>query len=323
MVSKVEGMILHTPDTQRIQVPTPNPSSMGGIVNSTVTRTVSQEHNSQLLSLLAQLRDALDKTPDQVLTRNVTDSNINSNISINNKSSSGSGSTGASGVVGGGGGNKNASTSHHDDEDEIIRMTSLLLQSLKGALTCVDLVITKQLLAPLLDTITTHLKSILLPLLKEGISTTPMASNVLLENPSSVDCSRPVQAVLKILPEILRVHLFSLASCPPVACAIEELGFRVLHLYVTIAALVRYALFFCLVSSCHVLSWQCSAIQCITVLCCSLDLYAFPYNAIHLHLSYHITSHYIILCYITLHYNHSHYSMFLMSPFDFLLSNMP
>ena len=118
-------------------------------------------------------------------------------------------------------------------------MMALLVQSLKGSLACIDLVITKQLLSPLVDAITTHIKGLLLPLLKEGISPQNRTQTNVHENPSSMDCSRSVQAVLLTLPEMLRVHLLAVASCPPVACAIEEVGLRVFHLYVTVAALVR------------------------------------------------------------------------------------
>ena len=223
MVSKVEGMVLHTSDAHKINGSTPNTSSGSSGVSTSVARTSSQEHNGQLFNLLAQLRDALDKMPANVLTRNSSDG-------YSKSSSSASGSIGA-------GGNELVSH-HHDDEIEESRMMSLLKQSLKGALTCIDLVISRQLLSPLLEAITTHLKSILLPLLKEGASINRTGMNT--ETSLGVDCSGPVQALVKLIPEILKVYLISMASCPPLASAVEELGLRVLHLYITVAALVRY-----------------------------------------------------------------------------------
>ena len=126
---------------------------------------------------------------------------------------------------------------NHEAGDEEEDVTSLLLGSLKGAVMCVDLVIVKQLLSPLVDAITAHVKIILLPLLKEGVTSQT------LQTPSHRDdasvCSRPVQTLVKLIPDIIRAHLQSLANCPPVGCAMEEMGLRVLHLYVTVASLVR------------------------------------------------------------------------------------
>ena len=225
MVSKVEGMVLHTSDAHKINGSTPNTSSGSSGASTAVARTSSQEHNGQLFNLLAQLRDALDKMPANVLIRNSSDS-YNKSSSI------------ASSSIGGGGGGNESIAHHHDDEIEESRMTSLLIQSLKGAITCIDLVISRQLLSPLLEAITTHLKSVLLPLLKEGASTN--RTGIHAESSSGVDCSSQVQILVKLIPEILRIHLISMANCPPLASAVEELGLRVLHLYITVAALVRY-----------------------------------------------------------------------------------
>jgi hypothetical protein len=90
------------------------------------------------------------------------------------------------------------------------------------------------------------MKTILLPLLKEGVTTTPTSTTA--PTPASasaqdpavqVDCSRAVQALLKHLPELAKTYLLTLAKCPAVTAAAAELGLRVMHLYVTIACLAR------------------------------------------------------------------------------------
>lgn len=205
MVNKVEGMILRSPDAHKIVVTVPGtPIPVG-----TVTRTNPQEHNAQLLSLLVQLRDALEKSPTQILLKNADSAE--------------------------------SSLGNQEEDEEVL--LNVLVKALSGAIDCIDLVISKQLLAPLVAGIVTHLKGVLLPLLKESFSTAPTRTHVHDESPYGVDSFSPVQALLKVLPEIMKVHMLSLTSCPPVTCAVEELGLRILHLYVTVAALIRSVIY--------------------------------------------------------------------------------
>lgn len=233
MVSKVEGMVQHKPDSIRIVAPvgsTPGHSGVGG----GVSRTSLQEHNAQLLGLLAQLRDALERTPSYVLTKvsnDSTDSGLGGDKDKDKEKDK----------------DKDRETDKEkekekEDEEENTSL-SLLTKAMNNAIVFIDSVITRQLLAPLLSAITSHLKTILLPLVKEGVSSTPARTPSYVqhgEGPIGVDCSRPVQALLTILPDIMKIHILSLHSCPPVTRAIEELGLRILHLYVTVAALIRY-----------------------------------------------------------------------------------
>lgn len=55
MLSKIEGMIINSPETRKI-------SSQNSFI-----RTSQQEHNSQLFILLLQFKEALEKIPQQVL----------------------------------------------------------------------------------------------------------------------------------------------------------------------------------------------------------------------------------------------------------------
>lgn len=230
MVSKVEGMVQHKPDSVRIVAPVGNTPGHSGGVGGGVSRTSVQEHNAQLLGLLAQLRDALERTPSYVLAKASHDS-IDSGLGGDKDKDN----------------NKDKERDHEkekekekEDEEQNTSL-SLLTKAMNNAIVFIDSVITKQLLAPLLAAITVHLKTILLPLVKEGVVSAPVRTSTHVQHGESigVDCSRPVQALLTILPDIMKIHILSLHSCPPVTSAIEELGLRILHLYVTIAALIR------------------------------------------------------------------------------------
>jgi hypothetical protein len=118
----------------------------------------------------------------------------------------------------------------------------LVTRVLRAALAVIDDVAARQVLAPLVDAIAAHVKTQLLPLLKEGVTTTNTAGGV--GGPGDgagvqVDCSRAVQIVAKQLPDLAKTYLLGLAKCPAVTAALEELGLRVLHVYVTVAALAR------------------------------------------------------------------------------------
>ena len=234
MVSKVEGMVQHKPDSVRIVAPigsTPGHSGVGG----GVMRTSLQEHNAQLLGLLAQLRDALERTPSYVLAK-ISNDGLDSGLGTDKEKEKEKDKDKDRERD-----NEKEKEKEREDEEENTSL-SLLTKAMSNAIAFIDSVITRQLLAPLLSAITAHLKSILLPLVKEGVSSAPVRTPAHVhhgDGPIGVDCSRPVQALLTILPDIMKIHVLSLHSCPPVTRAIEELGLRILHLYVTVAALIR------------------------------------------------------------------------------------
>ena len=239
-------MVQHKPDSVRIVAPIGSTPGHSGGVGGGVSRTSVQEHNAQLLGLLAQLRDALKRTPSYVLAKALHDS-IDSGLGgdkdkDNNKDKEGD--------------HEKEKEKEKEDEEQNASL-SLLTKAMNNAIVFIDSVITKQLLAPLLAAITAHLKTILLPLVKEGVVSAPVRTPTHVQHGESigVDCSRPVQALLTILPDIMKIHILSLHSCPPVTSAVEELGLRILHLYVTIAALIRYGFIFifiiCILCICY------------------------------------------------------------------------
>ena len=206
MVSKVESMVVNTLDAKKIVVqgmaPTAGAPASTAVLNAS-GRTSPQEHNAQLVALLAQLREALLRMPGQVLAAAAA-------------------------------GNKGL------DEDTVAttHKQTVMSKVLRTALACIDEMTGRQLLAPLVDAITGYLKGVLMPLLKEGVAATTTTT----ANDSSslqVDCSRAVQQLTKQLPDLSKTYLLSLAKCPAVSAAASELGLRILHLYVTVASLVR------------------------------------------------------------------------------------
>ena len=209
MVSKVESMVVNTMDAKKIVVqgvaPTAGAPASTAVLNAS-GRTSPQEHNAQLVALLAQLREALLRMPAQVLTAAAA-------------------------------GNKGL------DEDVVAmaHKQTVMSKVLWTALACIDEMTGRQLLAPLVDAITGYLKGVLMPLLKEGVAatTTSTAHNNNDSSSVQVDCSRAVQQLTKQLPDLAKTYLLSLAKCPAVSAAASELGLRILHLYVTVASLVR------------------------------------------------------------------------------------
>jgi hypothetical protein len=55
MLSKIEGMIINSPETRKISS------------QNSFARTSQQEHNSQLFVLLMQFKEALEKIPQNVI----------------------------------------------------------------------------------------------------------------------------------------------------------------------------------------------------------------------------------------------------------------
>ena len=120
MASKVEGMILHTNDSHKIQVNTTTlpthttthtttntsttTNTISVIQNPIVVRTAPQEHNVQLLNLLAQLRESVEKTPVQVLAKSTHSASGASGSGSHVGGGSGSGVSGSGSGSGSGGG---------------------------------------------------------------------------------------------------------------------------------------------------------------------------------------------------------------------------
>jgi hypothetical protein len=199
LATKIEGMIQNVPDIKKIDV------------GKNFARNGAQEHNAQLVTLIAQMREALEKLPAQV-RKALEDSG------------------GVSGA----------------DASNVVAAVEKIITSFNTAsLQRLDDLASRQLLNPIIDCIAEHARSLLIPMLREAaVSSGPggsvaMSPGVGALEMGSSDCSKAVQGVLKQIPEIVRVHLQSFPSMPCVAWALEELSRRLLFSFMSVVVLVR------------------------------------------------------------------------------------
>lgn len=210
MVTKVEGMILNSPEAQRIS-PLNN-----------FAKTSSQEHNALLVSLLAQLKEALDKMPLQVLK--AAQEAPGSSLGVAFMAAGEDAGMEGTGVA--------------SAEATLAGVLAELNGLAAASSATVEELTSRQLLAPLVSALSAHVKTVLFGLPKEGVAqaqTQAPSSSASAE----VECSRAVQTAVKQLPELIKAHLAGLPKSPLVVEATEELCLRVMHAYVSAASLVR------------------------------------------------------------------------------------
>ena len=194
LITKIEGMVQATPEASKMDS------------GRKFSRTSAQEHNYQLMVLITQLRDAVEKLPSQVVK--LVDDNA---VSI-------------------------------DEDARLNEIRSAVSSYNTVSIERIDSLAGRVLVAPLVDSIIEYFKGVLLGLYKEGSTIAHTTSSVSLSSSSDMnnsDCSKAVQLVLKQFPEAIAVHLTSLPQHPSVVWAIEEAGRRLLVLYVTIIVLLR------------------------------------------------------------------------------------
>ena len=112
-----------------------------------------------------------------------------------------------------------------------------LNESIKGAIAYVEDLSCRQLLYPLIDSMISHVRSVLIGLLKEGVSLSTVELGPNAED--EVECSIAAQTVIHQVPEMMKSHLLSLPKTTSVVAATEELCLRILTTYVSIASLLR------------------------------------------------------------------------------------
>jgi hypothetical protein len=236
MLSKIEGMVLHTSESRALAAA------------NNFARTHAQVHNSSLLVLLVQLKEALQKIPGQVQTAGA---DAASSVLMSSSSSIGGG---GSSQTGGGAPGSSALSS---------ASTTLLQQDVKDIERAVGLAVhwiedlaQRQILEPIVSVISGFVTSALVLMQKEGVvgalpgasapspatgPGTPAAGGYTGKAPASaqqeasLECSAAVQSLLKHLPVILKTHLFSLPKCDAVARATEE---------VYVSALLKFPLYY-------------------------------------------------------------------------------
>jgi len=221
MLSKIEGMIINSNETKVI-------SSQNNFA-----RTHAQQHNYQLYVLLSQLIDSLENIPNILLDQSNA---IENNKSTNSSSSSSMDARGTAVVF-----------------SKVLKRENLeAFKQIKRSVTTtrkwIDALGQKQILNSIISAISHYSTSILINIHKEGViaskgpmkgSTINMQTTAKDVNETTVECSQAVQLLIKNLPIIIKTHLSSLPSSKGVDVALEEACLRVMHSYITIAALIR------------------------------------------------------------------------------------
>jgi hypothetical protein len=222
MLSKIEGMVISGPETRKL-------SSQNNFL-----RTSKQEHNGQLLVLLLQFQDALEKIHSNV-TKQSEEALSSGNMLSSALSSMGAGGTGMS-----------------EQQSEKQRLESVSFEIhkvVRVATRSIRQIGSTQILDPIVDLLSGYVKSVLLGLLKEGFVSKPASrptpakfGAIAVGGPmdvSSMDCSIAVQTLLKQVGLMVSQHITSLPPSPVVDAALQELSIRIMHSYVTVAALSR------------------------------------------------------------------------------------
>lgn len=193
LVSKIEGMVQTTPETGKM-----DPAKK-------FARTSSQDHNHQLMVLVTQLRDAVEKLPSQVVK--LLDE---SSVSV-------------------------------DDEARLEGIRSAVASFTAVSVERIDSLAGRVLMAPLVDSLAHHFKGVLLGLYREGGTVAPASAASMSPTAdfNASDCSKTVQQLLRQFPEAAEVHLLSLPKHPAVTWALEEACRRLLVMYVSVVVLLR------------------------------------------------------------------------------------
>lgn len=186
MITKVEGMNNVSPESKKLST------------QNSFARNSFQEYNAQLVGLLMQVSESLEKLPSQVL-RNALETPGSSIISGDALKS----------------------------EDEFL---SEIKTQMNVACSIIDEVACRHLLRPIVDYLANYAKSILVTILKEGVT---------VNSKGNVESSQAVLTLGKQIPELIRIHLQSLTKNRIVTLAIEELCIRIMNAYITVVSLVQ------------------------------------------------------------------------------------
>lgn len=258
MLTKIEGMILHSQDTKVLAT------------QNNFARSHGQQHNAQLYTLLIQLLRALESIPNNVCEQAITDSrsvfsdppNIGSTTNTAGSSNTSTSVSGGIGLVVRGSiadSNVNKKSIYSvalADMQRAIQTTTEWIQNLAQ----------KQILSSLVISVSSYVNSILINLTKEGVvsaksiqikpstastqytgkvpavnnnNTNTSSSSSSQQESAAVECSQAVQTLVKNIPHILKTHILSLPSSEGVNTVLEEIYLRIIHTYITISALLR------------------------------------------------------------------------------------
>ena len=241
MLTKIEGMVMHTADTRTLS------TAAGGFA-----RSHAQQHNANLLQLLVQFKELLQKIPGKVRAAGV-------DASTSLLASSATASSG-------GGASSSVNTSNSNAASSATASVREMERAVEDAVSWIEEVADKHIMQPVVTLLSGYVTSVVVGMRKEGIvggvgaspavtagsasktaspstaSTSTYTGKAPVNNPAAeatLECSGAVQSLAKNLPVLLKAHLLSLPKCEAVVRAAEEVHVRALHSYVTVAALLR------------------------------------------------------------------------------------
>lgn len=246
-LTKIEQMILHTPESRKIfTTSTSGSSSVNQAANniSQFQRTSTQEHNGQLFLLLHQLKESLEKLPSQLIKQYEDLSYANPHLSTSTIANDEFKTPGKEFTSSRTTTQKNSSGKQMVISNELEESISLLMNQ-------IDDLSQRQIVETFVTLVATYCHTHFYNLYKEGIIH-PNSKNSgansfsflsLNTNTSSNEelelSSNTVQLLIKQYPMLIKTYLLVLPKGPLIDKAIEELSIRILQGYISIAALVR------------------------------------------------------------------------------------
>lgn len=232
MLSKIEDMVLHTADTRKISS------------NNSFARNHAQDHNGQLMKLLIEFREALSKIPDALLSACAESSSGSLSAAATAAAASGGGSGGGGGAAAATAVASSSAAATTQLQRAQQRAAAEVGRSVHTAALWIDELAERQILFYVVELLSGYARSVLLTMTKEGVSSSGSSSIIAataaaVEADSLADCSTAVQTLAKQVPAMLKAHLLCLPKCAAVQVAIEEFCVRLMHNYITVAALLR------------------------------------------------------------------------------------
>lgn len=226
MLSKIQDLVIHNQESRKVGTI----NSTGGMSNiSTSGATVpsfqrnnAQEQNLQLFVLLLQLKESLEKIPTQIMKY------LDENALLTVPQMKGSSEEK----------NKSSSKEHFLTHSTIMKE---IQKTMTIAVFQIYELTVREILSPIIETISDYVLTTLLPLQKESIlylnKSTPSSAVAV-----NLDCSLAVQNLLRQLPSLLKTYLFILPknyTTILIEYAMEEIAMRVIQSYLSIACLSR------------------------------------------------------------------------------------
>ena len=194
--NKVEGLVIYESNKVNVINETNNASSVSYIKNS------EQEHNSQLITLMINLRETLEKLPYNVIkSGKETPGSVFSSESI----------------IG---------------DAYVLEVQGHLNDCALTGISIVDDLTNTYLLQPLVNTLCTHVKSTaFVTLNKEGVSSSG----------TSMESSRAMQALVSNIPTMVHTYITSLGSSKNelLVMATEEFLLRIVSIFTSVCCLLR------------------------------------------------------------------------------------